>query len=429
MLRFVGSTMMVMIYQFYYNGGDTVNYFKDSRVMSNAIVESPVNLIHFILVDAREFDPAIVKYTNKLQFFIDNSSLLVAKFSAIINLFTFNSFLLTSIIFGIIGLTGTWALFLTFNKIEPSLYKYFAIATLYMPSVFFWGAGLLKDTLVLSSMGWMIYAFYSLCIERKNPTSNLLIIFIATYLIVSLKIYIAMCLIPSLAIWVILEYNYKIKSKVLKNILKPLLIGISVLIGLFAVYKITENDSKYNLDELLETSRITAEYIAQVSISNGGSYYSIGEIDYTSPLGLLKVLPSAIIVSLYRPFIWEVKNPLMLISSLESGFFLILTFIVFYRTGFIRSFAIINKTPFLLSSFIFIIAFAFSIGISTMNFGTLARYKLPLVPMLLAALYYLRFKGENEARARFSKSKNTMLFQANSLSSQANKGDAKIKPI
>src|SRR5688572_1101393 len=70
MLRFVGSTMMVMIYQFYYNGGDTVNYFKDSRIMSNAIMESPLNLFHFIFVDANEFNPAIVKYTNKLTFFI-----------------------------------------------------------------------------------------------------------------------------------------------------------------------------------------------------------------------------------------------------------------------------------------------------------------------------------------------------------------------
>jgi hypothetical protein len=128
-----------------------------------------------------------------------------------------------------------------------------------------------------------------------------------------------------------------------------------------------------------------------------GSVYSLGEFDGTFA-SMLSKLPQAVVVTLYRPFIWEVRNPVMLLSALEAIFFLYLTIQMF------RSFKIkvllkmLNDQPVLLFCFIFSITFAFAVGISSYNFGTLVRYKIPLMPFFLAALYIIQSQSEIKSK-------------------------------
>jgi glucan phosphoethanolaminetransferase (alkaline phosphatase superfamily) len=115
-----------------------------------------------------------------------------------------------------------------------------------------------------------------------------------------------------------------------------------------------------------------------------GSTYSLGELDGTYQ-GMLRLAPQAIVVSLFRPFLWEVRNPLMLLSALESLIIAIFTLYFIFKTRF-RIFGRILKDPVALSFMIFAIGFAFAVGVSTYNFGTLSRYRIPLLPMYLIAL-------------------------------------------
>lgn len=398
--KLIGSITIVFIYQFYYEGGDTVHFFKDSTVITDALTSSPVNAYKILFVSSNENDPDINRFTRRLIFFNDSGCLLLAKVAGIINLFTFSSFLPTSILMGLLGLTGMWAFFLVLVNIEPSLSKYFAISTLYMPTIFFWGSGLIKDTLVLGAMGWAFYSFYTMFFTFRKPIVSTLIFVLGMYIMVTIKIYVAICLLPALFVWMILTYNYKIKSTFLKTLTKPLLLTVAVIGGIFATYKLTENDQKYSFDQIIETSMITGTYIAKVSKIVGGSFYDLGQIEYTFT-GILKMIPAGINVTLFRPYLWEVRNPLMLISSLESTFFLALTiYIVFIKTGFFRTLFLINKTPFLIACFVFSLPFAFAVGISTLNFGTLARYKLPLIPFYLSGLYYLNYLAEKNPKPK-----------------------------
>jgi len=74
----------------------------------------------------------------------------------------------------------------------------------------------------------------------------------------------------------------------------------------------------------------------------------------------------------------------VLFSSLESLGLLILTVVIFFkkRTYFFR--ALLD--PNILFCMVFSLTFAFAVGISTFNFGTLARYKIPLLPFYALAL-------------------------------------------
>jgi hypothetical protein len=80
---------------------------------------------------------------------------------------------------------------------------------------------------------------------------------------------------------------------------------------------------------------------------------------------MAKLAPQAIATSLFRPFLWEARNPVMLLSALEATFFLAFTLRIFWRTGVFATLSIIGQTPVLLMSFIFSLVFAASVGITS----------------------------------------------------------------
>lgn len=386
--KIIGAISIVFIYQFYYNGGDTTTYYSDSLVITEAILKSPSKAL--ILVNSTSSDKLfeVKDYTSRMFFFGDKSTMFVIVTAAIINIFTFSSYLITSIFFSILGFSGSWALFATLNKIEPVLKSKFALSVLFLPSLFFWGAGLLKDTLTLSALGWLIFGFYNLVILRKTPIKSLVIIILSAYIIITVKVYILVCLLPALSLWLFILYGDKIKSKKTKVFLKPLLFILAIFAGLYSTYLITLEDKHYNVDNIAETSKQTAQWIAYVSKAYGGSFYDIGEFDFTL-LGVIKIFPAAVNVTLFRPYLWEIRNPLMLISSLESLLFFIITIYVIYKCKIYKFVNIISNNEFILASLCFAITFSFAVGISTMNFGTLARYKIPALPFYLSSLFYI----------------------------------------
>jgi hypothetical protein len=154
------------------------------------------------------------------------------------------------------------------------------------------------------------------------------------------------------------------------------------------VLKIGEDDKRYSIENLSRTARITAYDIGFYTGKNAGSGYSLGELD-DSFTGMVALAPGAINVSLFRPYLWEVKNPLMLLSALESFALLILTVYILFkkRMLFFRAFG----DPNVLFCAVLSITFAFAVGISTFNFGTLARYKIPLLPFYSLALILIYF--------------------------------------
>lgn len=160
--------------------------------------------------------------------------------------------------------------------------------------------------------------------------------------------------------------------------------GVIVAVALYLIVdQIGKDDKRYNLAELGNTARITAYDIALQTGRDAGSTYFLGELDGTFQ-SLILLSPEAINVALFRPYLWEVNNPLMLMSALESLAFLLLTFYVVYksRSGLLKSL----RRPDVLFCLVFSIIFAFAVGVSTYNFGSLSRYKIPLMPFYLLAL-------------------------------------------
>jgi hypothetical protein len=84
----------------------------------------------------------------------------------------------------------------------------------------------------------------------------------------------------------------------------------------------------------------------------------------------------------------------MLLSSLESLVLLVLTISLLPKLGNIRLKKNLQE-PIIVMFLVFSIVFAFAVGASTYNFGSLSRYKIPLFPFYLSAILILK-KGYSE---------------------------------
>ena len=66
----------------------------------------------------------------------------------------------------------------------------------------------------------------------------------------------------------------------------------------------------------------------------------------------------------------------------------------------------------ILFSFVFAIFFAFAVGLTTSNFGSLVRYKIPSLPFFLASLYMIRYNRDREKQAESSQDDETLVLQS-----------------
>jgi len=388
-VRIVGAISLGLIYQFYYKGGDTFSYYKFGTVIWQAVWESPKAGFELLFSSGKDFLPDAYIYSSQIGYYVDPASYFIVRLSALAGIFNFNTYTIIGIFFSIFGFSGAWALFITLYRLYPNLHRELAISIFFIPSIFFWGAGLLKDTITLGALQWAFYAFAKMFLFRENRIRSSLIFLAASYLLVVIKIYIFLCFLPTLFIWVFILFNKRIKSPATRAFLRPFLIIIALGCGLLAANRVSSENKRYSLKNIAETSKVTSSYLKSISDFTGGSGYDLGEVD-PGTWGMIKKAPAAIFVSLYRPFLWESKNVNMLMAALESGFVIFLTLLVFRKTGIVRLISIVRNDNYLTFALIFSLTFAFAVGISSYNFGTLVRYKIPLLPFFISSLYIIK---------------------------------------
>jgi hypothetical protein len=381
-VRVIGALAVGFIYQFYYDGGDTFNYHTyGSRHVWEAFMDSPGKGLKLLFSDGTD-EVNIYRYSSRILFFKDPASYAVVRIAAVFDLITFSSYSGTALLFSILSFIGAWMLFLVFYKQFPHLHKRIAIACLFIPSVFFWGSGLLKDTITLACLGIATYESYKLFIVKRVSVVSVFVLLLALYGLMVIKIYILLTFLPALIIWLFFHYFSYVRSVVLKAMLLPPVLMIALILSYYAILKAGEDNPRYALSAISKTAHVTAHDIGYWTGRNAGSRYTLGELD-GSWQSMVRLMPQAVNVSLFRPYLWEVRNPLMLLSALESFVLLILVFYVMIRARF--NLSMLTK-PLVLFCVIFSFTFAFGVGVTSFNFGTLVRYKIPLMPFFTMAL-------------------------------------------
>lgn len=383
-LRFFGALALAMIYQFYYRGGDTYNFFHDSTIIWNALTNRPDIGLQIITDTPGTLNPATQIYTNYMYFYVDKQSMILIKAAAILGLFTYNTYLAIAFFFAFFSFTGVWAMYKAFVEMYPMLYKRLAFACFFMPSAFFWGSGLMKDTLIVGALGWALHSFYFGVIRRKNLISNIAVLVFSVWLMQAVKIYVAMCFLPAAATWLLLNFRASIRIGLLRTLVLPVVLLAAVPVGYVVVNQLTEG-TRFSFDQIGATTKTNTEWNA----ISGAASYSLGEYDGTIG-SVISKFPAAVFVSLFQPFLWQARNPLMVLAALQATFILFLTLQTFFKAGF-RFFSVVINQPFFAFCLVFTIILAFGTGVGSGNYGSLDRYRIPFIPFYIAMMYGIQY--------------------------------------
>ena len=397
LVKITGALAVGFIYQFYYGGGDTFGYHTHgSQWIWKAIMDSPLEGLKLLFMGGKVHFPETYQYSSQIWYFRDGASFSVIRVAAFFDILTGGTYAGTAVLFATFAFSGGWMWYKAVAERYPTLSKWLAIAILFVPTVVFWGSGILKDSITLALLGWVIYALDRIIYDRVRLVL-LIIVILSFWGIYMIKIYILLCLIPALLFWIFFKHISRINSIVLRGMIGPLIVVLNIIMAYYILQTVSGGSKRYSLDKIAETAKITAYDIrygwgARDGIGSG---YSLGELDGTFS-SMIRLAPSAINVSLFRPYLFEAGNPLMMMTSLEALGLLIFTLVVIYKVK-LRVFRLFFK-PDIFMSLLFSISFAFAVGISTYNFGTLSRYKIPLVPFYLVGLILMMYYSNKERK-------------------------------
>lgn len=392
--RFVATVLYTLILGYYYKGGDTTMFFRALLDLHDAVSQNS-SLLNETYLQAKldplgqlnpyfEFDGTGVSHYYMYQV----GNYMVPKVALPLSFIFNKSYLCISFCLAFFAFGGCWRLFKLFYSIYPHLHKKIAIATLFLPSVLFWSSSLIKDSITMGALGFFVHAFYKLFFRKEKVLANLLIVIASAVLLFYIKPYILLCAIPAFLVWAFFLLQRNIRDKGIRTLVTLLFTMVTAFASAFFMQRIASSElaSQYATQNI--TKALAAQQSTYAVTEDAGSSFKVGEFD-GSIGGLIAMFPVGIVTTLFRPFLWEVRSPIMAFTALEGLLFLWFTIMCFRFISFRRFGMLLRQNPSLIFCLVYTLLFAGMVGMSTLNFGTLARYKIPTLPFFTILLFVL----------------------------------------
>ena len=400
-VRMFGSLLYSLVIQYYYGYGDTFGYYEGGDVIT-FLLQKDISSLKYFFASGNEISSAakIAGYERVIPVTIGNdSNLLIMKISAVVSFFSFNKYLVISAFFGFFSFIGIWKLFYVFNEINNKRHtKLLALSVLFLPSVWFWGSGLNKESVCIGALGISVYLIYKNFIKKHFSFRNILVLLCMLYILTVVKSYITVIMLICIALVLI----YHLVSRIQNIVIRAGAILIIIISGYIILYNI-------NFNEIIQNS-VNKAFTQIQALQN--SYQAVQDEDERSKASFLlpeinptfenfvSNAPIVIASCLFRPFPWEARKIIIFFSSLEAVLMLICTLYVLVKTYFLGFFKYVFNNKYALFSFIFSMLFALLIGYTTFNFGTMVRYKIIFLPFyffLLISIYTRHQLSPNKA--------------------------------
>jgi len=388
-VKVMGSLAFALVYVFYYKFGDSFEYYRGAVSLSTALMESPSTYVDLLVSEPSTFfHGKMGDYANSLAYSDTPEEWFMVKLLSPLSLLSFNSFLVLNLFMGVISFLGSWKLLQVFIDILPERKNLAFICSFLIPSVVFWGSGIMKDTLTLTGVHFLVYILYFGLVKGQLKVHFIFTFCLWFFITFQLKSYIIIALLPSMFLTVYFLYKSRIKSDLLRLLSGPVLLVLMVVVSYYGLSFLSESSEKYKISQLEWKVKGFHSWHTDV----GGSSYNLGDIDYTAQ-GVLMKVPASLNVTFFRPYVWEARNPVVLLGALESLALLILFLVVLYLGRF-KLFRILKNQILLKGMLVFILVFGVAIGFTSYNFGALGRYKIPILPLFSFTLCYLLFHAK-----------------------------------
>jgi hypothetical protein len=373
-LKVAAGCFLGLLYTYYYTDrttADTFKFFDDSKVLFNALFTAPREFfsiffnVHSDTKECFEICAQMNAWNNQDVLFNDNKTLV--RLNVLFHFFSLGKYYVHVVFLNFLSFTGLIALFRLFSGYTNGKSKLLFIFMMFLPSVLFWGSGLLKDGLLLFALGLLLYTFNNLVTSAYSARS-VTAFFLCLVLLMFTKLYVLFIIIPALCAW------YWSRADKGKKVVAKFIACYALYF--FAGLNVGNVSDKYDVVDLVYYKQKNFNVLARVTQAK-----SVIDIPQIAPTAwsLIVHAPSAVLRVLVRPTPFDSASPLVFMAALEN-IFIILTGIfslVFSRMK-------INGAMHLFCfSIFFVICMYALIGLITPILGAMVRYKVPALLFLV----------------------------------------------
>ncbi|HSH78814.1 MAG TPA: hypothetical protein VLA19_09825 [Herpetosiphonaceae bacterium] len=314
-----------------------------------------------------------------------SSTARLSNFTGLVHLLTFDSFTATTFVFAALGFWGQYLLYKTFvlHYPTPGIRAWWRIGILFFPTLTFWSAGILKDTLGIWGLGIALWGSYKLI--QRSTMKNLFLTGLGLYIVLLFRIQIVPVLLIALAPYFLTgarSVGASNRPSLRRIGAQPLFQLFVLLLSVATIWMVGRIQPSYSF------ARLPVTLVTQSSV------YETIEGVTTRPIitdpswhSLVRAAPRAVFVALYRPLIGEGNGPAGLLAGVENTLLLLFSLravvlLVKYPSALPRAW----RSPLFLTCLVFVLVFGIAVAASTPNLGTISRYRIPLIPFLIGIL-------------------------------------------
>ncbi|MDB5203116.1 MAG: hypothetical protein JWQ27_2525 [Ferruginibacter sp.] len=385
-VKILGALLYALLIVYYWGFGDSATYFKEVLQLRELLAQNRTTFSEIFL-----YDYSFFRDNFNLIGSVNNNGFMVTKIALLFSYLGFSRFLITTLLFSVIAYAGLFTLFKIFARQIPRLTGMVAFFTIFFPSIAMYGSGILKDTVCMTALCFMFYYSYQFFISKIYSLRYAAMIVLCAYFIIVIKSYILAAFLAPFAIFLVIQVIRRIESAALRTIsfILIFLLGIGIIfVMLESIMQTLGIQSAEQMQN--EMQNLQSEY-AKMN-DNADSNFSIGAMD-PSIGGMIRKMPAGFVATLYRPFLWEARKIFVLFTALESLFISLFTLYVIFKAGLFNFIKKIFTDPIAFLCIFFSIIFAGLVGLSTPNFGTLARYRIPVIPFYLMGLLMILYRS------------------------------------
>jgi hypothetical protein len=389
--KIFGAIAFVLVYKFYYGGGDTFYYQLGANALCDAFYYNPAIYFKILFLKPLEYNWDTVRFT-RFSYFKSTEEFSTVKIASLFAIIGFKTYMVSAWGFGLYCFLGMWKAFEAVCKLfpKPKYIFWIFVAFFLSPSSVFWGSALMKDTWTLAGVCFIFTAALNIAFFRQKIALWAAILILNAYMIYIIKPYILFFMLPALFIFLYISFQKSIKSVFVKILAVPFLLILFGLGGFLSINSLLSSNKLFSSEKAV-MEKIEGFHVDHGRIA-GGTTYSLGEVEYTRA-GIVKKMPEALFVTLYRPFFWETRgSPVVLLSALESFIYFFFSVYALIKVRFYGFFSWLFQSPLFTFCVIFTIVMGASVGFVAINFGALARFKIPIMPFFGLAIVQLFYK-------------------------------------
>ncbi len=360
LVKLMAGISVGIVYSYYYKGGDTWNYFYQAIDFGNIAFASMANFIKLFVYNQYEM---VVGFSYTYQ----PRAALMVKIVALVNVLSGSNYWLASLYFSFFSFVGIYK----FASWLMSKFKYGEMAGLSLfiwPSFVFWSSGILKESIAVGLIFGVIAVFFE-SLKHKSFGKGLVVL-IGLYLLFLIKYYFAVVLAIILLLYALSTFiNLQRKSVFYQVIFWSVMILLGGILGGYL-------HPNLRLENVLGVIMENNKAFSSISSDQSIIHFMDAKLSW---VWLLINTPKALFASLFLPLIPS-GNIMFMLASVENVLLLGL---------FVRGLLVIRlkdlqqNSNILLASFNYIIILAIFLTLSTPNLGTLARYKVAFMPVVL----------------------------------------------